>query len=287
MSIIYDFSTILAALAALTGLIWLIDRALFHGKRAPGAREPMLVEYAGSFFPIILIVLLVRSFLFEPFRIPSDSMMPTLLDGDFIFVNKFAYGLRLPVVNVKFVEVGSPKRGDVIVFRKPNDPGTNYIKRLVGLPGDKIEVRGAAITVNGQRVTATDAGLFAEDGCYQHFRQGLEQLGEHSHRIMYCPTDTRRESGCSSSRDYDRCIVDEDRAVDPVGDPAYRATQTWTVPAGDYFFMGDNRDNSGDSRFPDLGYVPQANVVGKAVRIWLNIGLPPRQAIKRIGQAIR
>ncbi len=287
MSIIYDFSTILTGLAALTGLIWFIDRALFRGKRPRDAREPVLVEYAGSFFPIILIVLLVRSFLFEPFRIPSDSMMPTLLDGDFIFVNKFTYGLRLPVLNLKVVEIGMPKRGDVIVFRKPNDPSTNYIKRLVGLPGDRVEVQGAAITVNGTPMTASDAGTFADDDCYQHFRQGIEQLGEHSHRIMYCPTDTRRENGCTAKRDYDRCLVGEDRAVGPAGDPGYRPTGVWTVPAGHYFFMGDNRDNSGDSRFPDLGFVPEQNVVGKAVRIWLNIGLPPRAALKRIGQAIR
>ena len=287
MSIIYDFSTILAGLALLSGLIWLIDRVLWRAKRGSSAREPIVVEYAGSFFPIILIVLLVRSFLFEPFRIPSDSMMPTLLDGDFIFVNKFAYGLRLPVINLKVVEIGSPKRGDVIVFRKPSDPSTNYIKRLVGLPGDVVEVRGAAIAVNGQPMAVNDAGTFAEDGCYQHFRQGLEQLGEHSHRIMYCPTETRRANGCTAKRDYDRCIVAEDRPIAPSGDPAYTATGRWTVPAGYYFFMGDNRDNSQDSRFLELGYVPEANVVGKAVRIWLNIGLPPRAAIKRIGQAIR
>src|SRR5262245_6193125 len=136
-----DFSLILVAATAVTGAIWAVDALIFRRARTVAAgngagREPVLVEYARSFFPVILIVLVVRSFLFEPFRIPSDSMMPTLLDGDFIFVNKYAYGLRLPVLNAKILETGEPKRGDVIVFRLPSDPSTNYIKRLVGLPGD-------------------------------------------------------------------------------------------------------------------------------------------------------
>ncbi|MGH8184991.1 MAG: signal peptidase I, partial [Steroidobacteraceae bacterium] len=142
---VFDFSFILVAATALTGVIWGIDSLLFKARRVAAARargiapenvrEPIVVEYARSFFPVILIVLVIRSFLFEPFRIPSDSMMPTLLDGDFIFVNKFAYGLRLPVINTKVVAIGAPERGDVIVFRLPSDPSTNYIKRLVGLPG--------------------------------------------------------------------------------------------------------------------------------------------------------
>src|SRR5882672_619364 len=131
---IVDFALILVIATLLTGAIWAIDAWLLKPKRPAGAPEPTVVEYARSFFPVILIVLLIRSFLFEPFRIPSDSMMPTLLDGDFIFVNKYAYGLRLPVINYKVVPIGEPRRGDVIVFRLPSDPSTNYIKRLVGLP---------------------------------------------------------------------------------------------------------------------------------------------------------
>ncbi|HSS07776.1 MAG TPA: signal peptidase I, partial [Rhodanobacteraceae bacterium] len=159
---IFDFSFILVAATALTGVIWAIDVALFKRQRLAAAasrgvppeevREPMVVEYARSFFPVILIVLLIRSFLFEPFRIPSDSMMPTLLDGDFIFVNKYAYGLRLPVINSKIVGIGEPQRGDVIVFRLPSDPSTNYIKRLIGLPGDHIAVRDDVLYVNGQKI---------------------------------------------------------------------------------------------------------------------------------------
>ena len=140
---IFDFSFVLVAATLVTGLIWAVDAWAFKPRRLAAAgsaappKEPVVVEYARSFFPIILIVLLIRSFLFEPFRIPSDSMMPTLLDGDFIFVNKFRYGLRLPVLNTEFADLGEPQRGDVVVFRLPSDPSTNYIKRLVGLPGDE------------------------------------------------------------------------------------------------------------------------------------------------------
>src|SRR5512134_3237360 len=157
---IFDFSFILVAATVLTGVIWGIDSWLFKPQRvaavtasggAPDTvREPVVVEYARSFFPVILIVLLIRSFLFEPFRIPSDSMMPTLLDGDFIFVNKFTYGLRAPVLNTEFVALGEPQRGDVVVFRLPSDPSINYIKRLVGLPGDHIMVRDKRVYVNGE-----------------------------------------------------------------------------------------------------------------------------------------
>ena len=204
----------------------------------------MIVEYARSFFPIILIVLLIRSFLFEPFRIPSDSMMPTLLDGDFIFVNKFTYGLRLPVLNTEIVDLGEPQRGDVVVFRLPSDPSTNYIKRLVGLPGDHIIVRDKRVYVNGEPQPVQLDG-------------DLRAIRRHAGRA------DRRSSGSAPRAP---------RALHP------RATRRWTsndvVPEGHFFFMGDNRDNSRDSRFPEVGFVPAGNVVGKAVRIWLNWNLP-------------
>jgi signal peptidase I len=171
---IFDFSFILVAATVLTGVVWGIDSWLFKPQRvaavtasggAPDSvREPVVVEYARSFFPVILIVLLIRSFLFEPFRIPSDSMMPTLLDGDFIFVNKYAYGLRLPVINSKVVAINSPQRGDVIVFRLPSDPSTNYIKRLVGLPGDHIVVRDRQLFVNGERMPMRLDGVYQGHG---------------------------------------------------------------------------------------------------------------------------
>jgi signal peptidase I len=262
---IFDFSFILVAATAVTGVIWGVDSWLFKQKRlsaagaaglAPDAvREPVVVEYARSFFPVILIVLLIRSFLFEPFRIPSDSMMPTLLDGDFIFVNKYAYGLRLPVLNSKIVSIGAPKRGDVIVFRLPSDPATNYIKRLVGLPGDHVVVRGRKLFVNGEAM-AVDL-----DGIYQGHRHtgaqiGTEHLSGVDHQVLYIPE--------RYTRDYDE-----------------------VVPAGHYFFMGDNRDNSRDSRFPEVGFVPERNLVGKAVRIWLNWDLPAAPIWDRVGDPIR
>lgn len=262
---IFDFSFILVAATALTGIIWGLDSWLFKPKRlhaaaTPGVapdhvREPVVVEYARSFFPVILIVLLIRSFLFEPFRIPSDSMMPTLLDGDFIFVNKYAYGLRLPVLNTKLVSIGEPRRGDVIVFRLPSDPATNYIKRLVGLPGDHIVVRGRRVFVNGEAMQVELDGAYQGHG-HTGARLGTERLGTIEHQVLYIPE--------RDTRDYDEI-----------------------VPAGHYFFMGDNRDNSRDSRFPEVGFVPERNLVGKAVRIWLNWDLPAAPIWSRIGDPIR
>src|SRR5580698_10528908 len=192
-----DFSAVLLLIAAVTGVIWLLDVALFqriraraaqaHGKSLEDIPEPGTVDYARSFFPVALAVLLLRAFIFEPFRIPSDSMMPTLLDGDFIIVHKFAYGLRLPVINRKVVQIGEPQRGDVVVFRYPPDPSINYIKRLVGLPGDRVQVKDDKLIVNGQPVPATDLGLY-HDGCYERMHLASEHLGKHTHPIMFCPT---------------------------------------------------------------------------------------------------
>src|SRR6516162_3420772 len=185
-----DFSAVLLAITLLTGAVWAVDHVLLRPQRAAAAsfagKDPALiavpgtVDYARSFFPVALVVLLLRSFVFEPFRIPSDSMMPTLLDGDFIIVNKYAYGLRLPVINRKVVNIGEPQRGDVVVFRYPRDPSTNFIKRLVGLPGDRVQVMDDKLLVNGVRVPTTDRGLY-EDGCYEGMHLSQEQLGKHQH----------------------------------------------------------------------------------------------------------
>ena len=266
---IFDFSFILAAATLVTGIIWGLDawlwkparlaRAVASAVPAEQVREPIVVEYARSFFPVILIVLLIRSFLFEPFRIPSDSMMPTLLDGDFIFVNKYAYGLRLPVINYKVVPINEPKRGDVIVFRLPSDPSTNYIKRLVGLPGDHITVRNRQVFVNGTPMPVVVSGRYEgprNTGAQEDARLGVEDLEGVKHNVLYIPE--------RYSRDFDE-----------------------VVPAEHYFFMGDNRDNSRDSRFPEVGFVPERNLVGKAVRIWLNWDLPDAPRWNRIGNAIR
>jgi signal peptidase I len=181
-------------------------------------------------------------------------MMPTLLDGDFIFVNKYAYGLRLPVVNSKIVAIDSPHRGDVIVFRLPSDPSTNYIKRLVGLPGDHIVVRDRQVFVNGERMPVRLDGNYQGHG-HTGAKIGFEQLGPVEHRVLYLLD--------RYTRDYEQ-----------------------TVPEGHYFFMGDNRDNSRDSRFPEVGFVPERNLVGKAVRIWLNWDWPDAPLWSRIGDPI-
>jgi signal peptidase I len=261
--LVFDFSFVLVTATLLTGLIWGLDTWFFRPRRlraagpadAASVAEPVVVEYARSFFPIILIVLLIRSFLFEPFRIPSDSMMPTLLDGDFIFVNKFTYGLRLPVANTKIVALGEPQRGDVVVFRLPSDPATNYIKRLVGLPGEHIVVRDKRVYVDGVMQDVRLDGMFEPFNSTPLAQVGVEGLGDIEHRTLYIA---------------ERPSVDFDDVV----------------PAGHYFFMGDNRDNSRDSRFPEVGFVPADNVVGRAVRIWLNWNLPHAPIWDRIGSAI-
>ena len=261
---IIDFSFILTAALALTGVIWALDAWLWKPKRAVGpdgqpAPEPIVVEYARSFFPVIFFVLIIRSFLLEPFRIPSGSMMPTLLNGDFIFVNKFSYGLRLPVTNTKFLAIGEPKRGDVVVFRLPSDPSVNYIKRLVGLPGDHVVVRDNRVTINGQAMPIEMNGDYEalDQGVAQ---LGVEQLGDARHNVLVNPE-------------------------------MYAVNYEDTVPAGHYFFMGDNRNNSQDSRFPQVGFVPEQNLVGRAMRIWMNFHKRPGEwpdmpQWRRIGKKI-
>ena len=253
-----DFSLMLVVVGAVSGLIWLLDQAFFARRRklaaaaagtaADAVREPIAVEYARSFFPVIVLVLVIRSFLFEPFRIPSDSMMPTLFDGDFIFVSKYSYGLRLPVTNTLLVATGTPQRGDVIVFRLPPNPRLNYIKRLVGLPGDRIRVdENNQLYVNGKPMPQERGPAYAgpkqDQFNYVGAPTAFEQLGAKRHRIMFSAGGPR--------------------------------TGEWEVPPGHYFFMGDNRNNSKDSRFVDEsdapGFVPEQNLVGKAVRIWLNL----------------
>lgn len=208
-------------------------------------REPVAVEYSRSLFPVLLIVLLFRSFLFEPFKIPSGSMIPTLLVGDFILVNKYAYGLRLPVLNKKFVSIGKPERGDVIVFRKPGDEGVSFIKRLVGLPGDTISYRDKQLFINGESIEKQEAGRYTSQDvkCATPRRDAVrysEKLGEVSHDILL-----HESSGSRNGQ--------------------------WEVPDGQYFAMGDNRDRSNDSR--EWGFIPEENLMGRAVGIWLNFDM--------------
>ncbi|MBC8519998.1 MAG: signal peptidase I [Gammaproteobacteria bacterium] len=235
-----DFSGILVIALMVTGGIWLLD-AKFWAEKRQGRDIPILVEYARSFFPVILIVLILRSFIFEPFRIPSSSMRPTLVVGDFILVNKFAYGLRLPVVDTKILEVGEPQRGDIMVFRYPEDPSVDYIKRVVGVPGDRIEYRNKRLSVNGKPANITKHGshLWMNNRCHTinslRFR---EQTPDSDHEILTIPQRSSRAEG------------------------------EWVVPEGSYFMLGDNRDNSRDGRY--WGFVPEENIVGKAVAVWMS-----------------
>jgi signal peptidase I len=295
-----DFSAVLFGITAITGVAWLVDIALLRRKRATAARaagkdpalipEPGTVDYARSFFPVALVVLVLRSFIFEPFRIPSDSMMPTLLDGDFIIVNKYTYGLRLPVINRKIIPVGLPQRGDVVVFRYPRDPSVNYIKRLVGLPGDHVQVRSDRITINGQPVPFKIIAPY-NDGCYIGMQLAEEQLGLHVHQSMLCPVplfpSPVTPSGCdrSESRGY-YCGGDGGATADALTAGEGPTFET-TVPPGSYFMMGDNRDNSEDGRV--WGFVPEDNLVGKATRIWFNWDLKRTGGPKwsRLGSAIK
>jgi len=273
-----DFSSVLLLISVVTGIIWLVDVVVFRRFRARAAQaagknladipEPGTVDYARSFFPVALAVLVLRAFVFEPFRIPSDSMMPTLVDGDFIIVNKFAYGLRLPVINRKVVPIGEPQRGDVVVFRYPPNPSVNYIKRLVGLPGDRVLVKDDKLIVNGQPVPATDLGLY-DDGCYEGMHLAAEHLGNHNHRMMFCPTpgDIGAEPLPTCNRSPPTsyvCVAQQVPGMPDRGD----TPDALVVPAAHYLMIGDNRDNSADGRI--WGYVPEANLVGKATRIWFN-----------------
>jgi signal peptidase I len=290
-----DFSTVLSAGIAIAAVVWLVDglvlgpqrrrRCAARGLGAAPVPLPTTVEYAQSFLPVLVVVLLVRAFIFEPFRIPSDSMMPTLQDGDFIAVNKFSYGLRLPVLNTKFVSIGSPQRGDVVVFRYPVDPAINYIKRLVGLPGDRVQVKDDQLIINGVPVPLTPDGQY-DDGCYIKMPLAIEQLGEHRHYTLACRTpDYIQTAPIASCR---RKIPVSYQCSDPSAGqaPDHNDFPETLVPPGHYLMIGDNRDNSEDGRF--WGFVPEENLVGKATRIWLNLRWPSEgwPAWERIGKTI-
>lgn len=254
-----DFALILVVLTGVTGFVWAVDSLFFRAKRlalvnvpgmsdaavaqagaAPAARDPVIVEYSKSFFPVILAVLVIRSFLFEPFTIPSSSMVPTLLIGDFILVNKYAYGLRLPVANTKIVSIGLPERGDVVVFRPPHKPNTNYVKRLVGMPGDEIAYFNNTLYINGVAIQSTPVGRYFGEGSNDESTGAelrTEDLLGVEHQILLAGN----RMGIQNS---------------------------WTVPEGHYFMVGDNRDNSEDSRV--WGFVSEKSLVGRAEFVWMH-----------------
>jgi signal peptidase I len=220
------------------GVVWGFDALLLRKKRLAAdadAQDPTIVEYARSFFPVLLLVLVLRSFLAEPYQIPSESMVPTLEVGDFILVNKYAYGLRLPVFGSKVVSIGDPQRGDVMVFIPPHDP-RYFIKRVIGVPGDKIRYENKILFINGERSSYELVGEVEGRNYNSQMREYLEGIDGRVHSIY--------KNG------------------------HFERTQEWEIPAGSYLMMGDNRDKSQDSRF--WGLARQENIVGKAVAIWLH-----------------
>ena len=241
-----NLALVLTVLTAFTGLVVLVNRVYYEKKVVANdgkgnAFADTVVEYSRSFFPVLLFVLVIRSFVFEPFRIPSGSMMPTLIDGDFIFVKKYAYGLRWPVIEKKFIETGEPARGDVVVFRLPSSPDINYIKRVVGLPGDVIVYDNARLTINGDLVPLDDYPDIETEVRGYFYKESLDGR-EHAIR----------------------------HSVDISGDsPGNPRLRVYEVPSGHYFMMGDNRDNSQDSRY--IGPIPETHLVGEAVRIWMHM----------------
>jgi signal peptidase I len=258
----FDFPLLLVLATFITGAIWALDHwwlAPRRRQRNPEASEPYIVDLSRSMFPIILAVLVIRSFIVEPFRIPSGSMMPTLLVGDFILVNKFAYGIRLPVVNYRFLDLGSPQRGDVAVFRYPEEPSIDYIKRVVGVPGDEIAYYNRVLHINGQPVSLTPIDRY---------------VGVGGGAVM---TGALRLYEGEAGSGHEILIMDSR--------PSFNFE--FTVPEGEYFVLGDNRDNSRDSRF--WGTVTDDHLVGKAFMIWMNwdSNAPGIVDWRRIGNVIR
>jgi len=295
--ILSNFALILFVAMVITGVIWCLDTFVLAKQRRRAAdaalreydarnaklaadgikldqnnnraaieaahlRQPTWVEYSGSFFPVIALVFILRSFLWEPFKIPSSSMVPTLLVGDFILVNKYTYGIRLPIINKKVIQVNDPQRGDVMVFKYPKDMNQDYIKRVVGVPGDKITYADKRLTVNGKAVEYTALDDYLDDQHPEYHKQFVENLpgpnGVTQHRILN--TDGRRSIDVGAVDEFplrEACEYTFDKF-------------TCTVPAGHYFMMGDNRDNSADSRY--WGFVPDRNIVGKALVVWMNFG---------------
>jgi signal peptidase I len=281
----WNFALILFLLLVLTGLIWLAEVMVLRKRRQRLAqlaaarvpqlgannaqararqrnevfektnRSPWWIEYAISFFPVILFVFLLRSFVVEPFRIPSGSMLPTLQAGDFILVNKFSYGIRLPIIDKKIIAVGSPKRGDVLVFRYPVDPSVDYIKRVVGLPGDEIIYRDKQLYVNGTIVPRSPDGGYFEPSQNSYVVQYKEKLGDVEHKMLVEERRSKELLPIWRFPEIENCQY------------FFNGVRCF-VPQGQYFTMGDNRDNSLDSRY--WGFVPDGNIVGKAFFVWMN-----------------
>ena len=292
-----NFALLLFLATVVTGAYWLAERMVFLPRRRRAAQaiedaavqrraeldrmgiqkvdvdvheakgrilmQPWWLDWTAGLFPVIAAVFFLRSFLFEPFKIPSGSMIPTLLVGDLILVNKFTYGVRLPVINTKIIEGNQPARGDVMVFRYPPQPSLDYIKRVVGVPGDEVAYLNKRLTVHGKPADTTAEPDFFDKDSMRYFKQYEEQLGTQPHRLLNTPEAPAFVQGATNFAYRDNCRYSVEGVV-------------CKVPEGHYFMMGDNRDNSLDSRY--WGFVPEANIVGKAFFVWMNFG-----NLKRIG----
>ena len=276
-----NFPLILFLATVATGLVALADGLFLAKGRDPNAREPWWVEYPKSFFPVLLIVFLLRSFVAEPFKIPSSSMRPTLDVGDFILVNKFTYGIRLPIVEQKIVSLADPQRGDVVVFRYPLNPEQDFIKRVIGLPGDTVLYKDKQLTVNGAAWPQKPTGTYS-------YLEGLrfETLGQFTEAV-----DTGH-----ATKEHLAAADPALPAVSPGQVRAFAGRENCDynpdgsgfackVPAGHYFMMGDNRDRSDDSRY--WGFVPDDHLRGRAFFIWFNWDDISSLAFKRVGSGIR
>jgi len=292
-----NFALMLFLAVVVTGIYWLAERLYFWPQRRRAAVEleanvarrrnelsqmgvnqvdgdvvkaratilaqPWWLDWTAGLFPVILAVFLLRSFLFEPFKIPSGSMIPTLQVGDLILVNKFHYGVRLPVINTKITDGNTPMRGDVMVFRYPPKPSLDYIKRVVGIPGDEVSYLNKRLTINGKPIETGAVEDFFDQDAMRYMKQFEEHLGEKSHRLLINDDRPAFVPGADEFPNRDNCRYSVEGVV-------------CTVPSGHYFMMGDNRDNSLDSRY--WGFVPDKNIVGRAFFVWMNFG-----DLKRIG----
>ncbi|SMG15104.1 signal peptidase I [Paraburkholderia susongensis] len=293
-----NFALILFVLVVLTGVAWVADKLVFLPKRRRAAeaavaefdrqqarigerfadenaaqtrarlrddklRQPWWLEYTASFFPVILVVFVVRSFVVEPFKIPSGSMVPTLLVGDFILVNKFEYGLRMPITNTKLTQGSPVQRGDVVVFRYPKDESVDYIKRVIGLPGDVIAYQDKKLTINGKPVPETPLPDYLDEERLGYAKQFEEDIDGRKNAILNNPAVPPFIIGAEDYPYRDNCTYNEHGVI-------------CKVPPGNYFMMGDNRDNSADSRY--WGFAPDRNIVGRAFFIWMNFS-----DLRRIG----
>lgn len=296
-SLLGNFALVLFLLTIATGLVWTLDRVYLAPQRrksvevelaefdARNARlseggikpdltgraaledkldhQPTWIAYTGSFFPVIAAVFLFRSFMFEPFKIPSSSMVPTLQIGDLILVNKFTYGIRLPIVNKKIIQINNPARGDVMVFKFPKDPSLDYIKRVVGVPGDKIVYKNKRLSVNGQELAYVKLPDYLDEERLSYYGHYKENLTGVAHEILNDDRSPAYVPSPDAFPQHELCSYNLEGFA-------------CTVPSGQYFMMGDNRDNSLDSRY--WGFVPDKNIVGKAFFVWMNLS-----NLKRIG----